>query len=188
MPDARLNALIVRAKSTDLDTIEQLLKVLDQHTGPENVQAEAQPRPIQLLNTTAADMAQIVQSLYQDRMAGTGAVMSPQEMMKMIRGGNNADQQVQKMTIAVDSHNNLLVVRAPDPLFDEVKAMVIELDQSNGDSPQTTRIVSLQHTNSSAVQKALTSLLGNVKTNTTAAQTPAGAANRPSGRNEFRRR
>ncbi len=181
VPDARLNALIVRAKSTDLDTIEQLLKVLDQHTGPENVQAEAQPRPIQLLNTTAADMAQIVQSLYQDRMAGTGAVMSPQEMMKMIRGGNNADQQVQKMTIAVDSHNNLLVVRAPDPLFDEVKAMVIELDQSNGDSPQTTRVVSLQHTNSSAVQKALTSLLGNVKTSTTGAQTPAGAQTAQAG-------
>ncbi len=171
VPDARLNALLVHAKSADLDTIEQLLKVLDQRAGPEDVEAEAQPRPIPLYNTTAADMAQIVQQVYQDRMAGASGVMSPQEMMKMIRGGNNVEQQVQKMSVAVDAHNNILIVRAPDPLFQEVKAMVTELDQSYGaDSPQTTRVVSLQHTNSAAVQKALTSMLGNVQTSTTPAQ------------------
>src|SRR6478735_7044007 len=97
--------------------------------------------------------------------------MSPADMMKMIRGGNNSDQQVQKMSIAVDARNNVLVVRAPDTLFKEVKALVTELDQTLADSPQTTRVVSLQHTNSAAVQKALTSMLGNVKTSTTSAHT-----------------
>jgi type II secretory pathway component GspD/PulD (secretin) len=170
VPDARLNALIVHAKSTDLDTVEQLLKVLDQHTGPEDVEAEARPRAIPVYNTTASDMAQIVQQVYQDRMASAGGVMSPQDMMKMIRGGNNAEQQVPKMSVAVDSRNNMLIVRAPDPLFEEVKAFVEEQDQAGDDSPQTTKVVSLKHTNSSAVQKALTSILGNVKTNTTTAQ------------------
>ncbi len=155
VPDARLNALLVHAKPADLDTVEQLLKVLDQRAGPENVEAEAQPRPIAVYNTTAAEVAQIVQQVYQDRMAGPGAVMSPQDMMKMIRGGNNADQQVQKMSVAVDSRNNILIVRAPDALFKEVKALVNDLDQSLADSPQTTKVVSLQHTNSAAVQKAL---------------------------------
>jgi type II secretory pathway component GspD/PulD (secretin) len=174
VPDARLNALLVHAKPADLDTVEQLLKVLDQHSGPENVEAEAQARPIAVFNTSAAEVAQIVQQVYQDRMASGGsAVMSPQDMMKMIRGGgNNADQQVQKMSIAVDSRNNILIVRAPDTLFKEVKALVNELDQSLADSPQTTKVVSLQHTNSAAVQKALTSMLGNVKTSTTAATSP----------------
>ena len=51
---------------------------------------------------------QIVQQVYQDRMAGGGGVMSPQEMMKMIRGGPNTDQQIQKMSIAVDTRNNML--------------------------------------------------------------------------------
>ncbi len=174
VPDARLNALVVHAKPADLDTVEQLLKVLDQRTGPENVEAEAQPRPIAVYNTTATEIAQIVQQVYQDRMAGVSGVMSPQDMMKMIRGGNNTEQQVQKMSIAVDSRNNILVVRAPDALFKEVKALVNELDQSFADSPQTTKVVSLQHTNSAAVQKALTSMLGNVKTSTTAAQTATG--------------
>ena len=174
VPDVRLNALLVHAKPADLDTIQQLLEVLDQRSGPENVEAEAQPRPITLYNTSAAEVAQIVQQVYADRMAGgSGAVMSPQDMMKMIRGGNNTDQQMQKMSVAVDSRNNILIVRAPDALFREVKALVTELDQSLADSPQTTKVVSLQHTNSAAVQKALISMLNNVKTNTTSAQTTA---------------
>jgi type II secretory pathway component GspD/PulD (secretin) len=182
VPDARLNALIVHAKPADLDTVEQLLKVLDQSSGPEKVEAEAQPRAIPLYNTAATEVAQIVQQVYQDRMAGASGVMSPQDMMKMIRGGNNTEQQVQKMSLAVDTRNNVLIVRAPDALFNEVKTLVNDLDQSLADSPQTTKVVALQHTNSAAVQKALTSMLGNVKTNTTPAQTtgsssPASSSN-----------
>jgi type II secretory pathway component GspD/PulD (secretin) len=183
VPDARLNALLVHAKPADLDTVEQLLKVLDQRTGPENVQAEAQPRAIPLYNTAATEVAQIVQQVYQDRMAGAGGVMSPQDMMKMIRGGNNSDQQVQKMSIAVDTRNNVLIVRAPDALFNEVKALVNDMDQSLADSPQTTKVVSLQHTNSAAVQKALISMLGNVKTNTTPAQTTGSPSSQTASSN-----
>jgi type II secretory pathway component GspD/PulD (secretin) len=86
-------------------------------------------------------------------------------MLKMIRGnGPNVDQQVQKMTIGIDERSNSLVVRAPDPLFEEVKALVAELDQTDLSSPETTRIVSLRYTNSAAVQKALTSMLGDQAT------------------------
>jgi type II secretory pathway component GspD/PulD (secretin) len=167
VPDARLNALIVHAKPADIDTIEQLLKVLDQRTGPENVEADGQARSIPVYNTTVTEIAEIVQQVYQDRLAGVGSVMSPQEMMRMIRGGPNTEQQIQKMSIAIDTRNNALIVRAPDPLFEEVRQLVAELDQSLADSPETTRVVSLRHTNSSAVQQALTSILGNVSTNTT---------------------
>ena len=176
VPDARLNALIVHAKPADLDTIEQLLKVLDQRTGPEEVEAEAQPRLIPVYNTTATEISEIVQQLYQDRMTGPGAVMSPQEMMRMLRGGPNTEQSIQKMSIAVDIPNNMLVVRAPDPLFEEVKQLVAELDQALADSPEITRVVSLRpHTNSAAVQKALTSILEEVTTN-------GGDSNRREGR------
>ena len=51
--DPRLNALIVRAKPNDLDTLEQLLQILDQPSGPEDVQVEAPPRLIPVYNTSA---------------------------------------------------------------------------------------------------------------------------------------
>lgn len=171
VPDARLNALIVQAKPTDLDTIEQLLKVLDQRTGPESVEADGQPRSIPVYNTTASEIAEIVRQVYQDRIAGGAAGPSPQEMLKMLRGGPNTEQQQAKMSIAVDTRNNTLIVRAPDPLFEEVKLLVQELDEREAESPETTRVVSLKHTNSAAVQKALTSILDNVNASTTTADT-----------------
>jgi type II secretory pathway component GspD/PulD (secretin) len=167
VPDARLNALIVHAKPADRDTVWQLIQILDQRTGPENVEADGQPRPIPVYNTTATKIAEVVQTLYADRMSSTGGAMSPQEMMRMIRGGPNTDQQIQKMSIAVDVENNMLIVRAPDPLFEEVKALVAELDATNSESPETTRVVSLKHSNSAAVQRALNSILDNVETSTT---------------------
>jgi type II secretory pathway component GspD/PulD (secretin) len=167
VPDGRLNALVVHAKPADLDTIEQLLKVLDQRSGPEDVEAEAQPRLIPVYNTTASEISEIVQQVYADRMAGANAVMSPQEMMQMIRGGPNPNQAIQKMSIAVDIPNNMLVVRAPDPLFEEVKQLVTDLDQSLEGSPETTKVVPLRLTNAANVVKTLDSLLANTNSSST---------------------
>ena len=178
VPDVRLNALIVRAKPADLDTVEQLLRVLDQRVGPEDVEADLRPRLIPVFNTQASEISTVVQQIYSDRMATGGpAVMSPQDMLKMIRGGGSVDQQVPKMSIGIDERSNSLVVRAPDPLFEEVRALVEELDQIDTSSPEITRVVSLKHTNSSAVQQALVSVLGDqAQTSTT---TSASGSQRP---------
>jgi type II secretory pathway component GspD/PulD (secretin) len=60
VPDVRLNALVVRAKPADLDTVEQLLRVLDQRVGPEEVEADLRPRLIPVQHTAAAEIAQVV--------------------------------------------------------------------------------------------------------------------------------
>jgi type II secretory pathway component GspD/PulD (secretin) len=199
VPDVRLNALVVRAKPADLDTVEQLLRVLDQRVGPEEVEADLRPRLIPVVHTAASEIAQVVQQIYQDRMSGgTSGPTSPQDMLKLLRGsrgGQDLDQQVQKMSIGIDTRSNSLVVRAPDPLFEEVKALVAELDQGNLDSPETTRVVSLRHTNSSTVQKALTSMLGSmaISSGNKSASTTSPPAARPEenqddqARRDFRR-
>lgn len=171
VPDVRLNALVVRAKPADLDTVEQLLRVLDQRVGPEEVEADLRPRLIPVYNTSASEIAQVVQQIYQDRLAGGPTVMSPQEIFRMMRGGSAADQQAQKMSIGIDQRSNSLVVRAPDPLFAEIQALVEELDQADLSQPETTRVVSLKYTNSAAVQRALSSMLGSdAQSSTTPAQ------------------
>jgi type II secretory pathway component GspD/PulD (secretin) len=185
----RLNALIVRAKAADLDTVEQLLRVLDQRVGPEDVEADLRPRLIPVFNTQASEISAVVQQIYADRMATGGpAMMSPQDMIKMIKGnGASLDQQVPKMSIGIDERSNSLVVRAPDPLFEEVKALVAELDQVDLTSPEVTRVVSLKHTNSSAVQRALVSVLGDqAQTSTTASTGPQQPAPWDRGRGRDR--
>ena len=56
--------------------------------------------------------------------------MSPQDMMKMIRGGNNAEQQIQKDVGRRRFAEQHADRAGTDPLFEEVKALVDELDQS----------------------------------------------------------
>ena len=52
--------------------------MIDHRSGPESVEAETQARPIAVYNTSASEVAQIVQQVYQDRMSGGGGgVMSP---------------------------------------------------------------------------------------------------------------
>ena len=89
------------------------------------------------------------------------------------------------MSLGVDARSNSLIVRAPDPLFEEVQLLVKQLDEEGLETPQATRIVSLQHTNAQAVKSALESLLGpdSVKASTTqanpTASKPSPGSNQP---------
>ena len=94
--DPRLNALVVQANATDLDTIEQLLKILDQRDSPEDVLVVSKPRLIPVFNTQAEEVSKIVSQVYQDRMVTSAArggnqqPPSPQEFIQMLRGGGAA--------------------------------------------------------------------------------------------------
>lgn len=188
-PDIRLNALIVQAAPRDLDSVEQLLKVIDQPSGPESVQTTPPPRFIPVVNTPADQIAQVVRDVYSNRMtaaAGQQRQPSPEDFIRALRGGRGgagSQQQTrgeeQKMTIGVDTHTNSLIVSAPDYLFEEVKALVARLDVDSVPTDETVRIVSLRGTNADVVTRTLGSVFGDsIKTNTTGI-TSTGTASRP---------
>lgn len=171
-PDPRLNALVVQAGPADTEMVEQLLKILDQKESPEEILVTPKPRIIPVLNTQADEVAEIVKQVYQDRMISGGAAggrpPSPQEFIQMLRGGrrgggsrgsSSANLQ-EKMAIGVDSRNNALIVVAPDQLFQEVKALVEQVDLAAGRSNQKLKVVTLHRASPEAVQKALSVLVG----------------------------
>ncbi|MBN2025046.1 MAG: hypothetical protein JW809_19875 [Pirellulales bacterium] len=198
-PDERLNALIVQANATDLDTVKQLLTILDQKEGPTEVLALPRPRLIPLINTQAEEVAQIVKQVYQDRMVasqeGGQRQPSPQEFIQMLRGGarggrgggggGGADEEIQKMSIGVDPRTNSLVVVAPDKLYEEVRELVGRLDLAAVDSSQSVRVVTLRRANPAAVQQALSSLGGDAvqfgRTSATGQAPTTGAVSVPQG-------
>ena len=189
VPDIRLNALIVRAKPADLDTVEQLLRVLDQRVGPEEVEADLRPRLIPVYNTQASEVATVVQQIYQDRMASGGpAVMSPQDMLKMIRGnGPNVDQQAQKMSIGIDERSNSLWSGRRIRCSRRSRRWSPNWTNRILTSPEVTRVVSLKYTNSSAVQRALVSVLGGqAQTSTTTSSGQVQASERGNSNNDAR--
>jgi len=180
-PEARLNALIVQANPADVDLIEQLLKILDQPTGPEEVLVFAQSRIIPVLNTQADRIAEMVKDLYKDRLIagaggqqGGGGPPSPQQFIEMLRGGPGgpggrgggrsgtaAVEEVQKMSITVDVQTNSLVVSAPEPLLTQVEQLVRKLDQKALDSTNQVVVTRrLHNTSPTVVQSAVSAVLG----------------------------
>lgn len=168
VPDLRLNALIVRAPPAQLDTIEQLLQILDQEDPPE-ANVVRRPRLIPVQHSRAADMAEVLRQVYQDRLitAAGQRQPTPEEFFRMLRGGRGNRQsgrdqaaETERMSIGVDERTNSLVIAAPQALFQEVEQLVSTLDQATEETNQTVRVITLKRTNSQMVQQALAAITG----------------------------
>ena len=169
--DQRLNALLVQANQADLDTIEQLLKILDQKESPEDIFVAPKPRMIAVQHTNAQEIADIVKQVYADRMVqGSGASPQPTLPFFMMgrgeHGGSSEGRQsrtsddVARISIGVDARTNSLIVAAPEALFQEVRQLVDQLDVAAGDQNQTVRVVTLRRTSPTAVEQALAAIAG----------------------------
>ena len=188
--DARLNALFVRASATDLEMVEELLRIIDREASPEDVQTNAPPRFIPVFNTSADEVAAVVKQVYANRLVadagGQQRQPSPEEFLRALRGGGRGGQgggkqevksEPAKITIGVDARSNSLIVSAPEPLFLEIKALAEQLDAAaSSNRDETTKVVTLKSTNPILVQKALSSITGGKAQTST-----SSSANRTSG-------
>jgi type II secretory pathway component GspD/PulD (secretin) len=174
-PEPRLNALFVQAGPADVDLIEQLLQILDDEE-PEDVLAKPQTRIIPVYNTQADRIAEMIRELFRNNLATSGSSggssrPSPEQIMQMLRGGRGgssgrggqrrAAEEVQKMTISVDTLTNSVVVAAPEPLLTQVEQTVRELDLRAVESANYTIVTKrLHNTSPTVVQGALSAMLG----------------------------
>ncbi len=78
------------------------------------------------------------------------------------------DQEAPKMTVGVDPRTNSLIVTAPEPLFNEVKQLVENLDTESSASSETIKVVKLNNANPATVQQSLSQIVGptNVRSST----------------------
>jgi len=204
-PDARLNALIVRANPIDLELIQELLGILDQVESPEEVLAQPKPRLIPVHNTQADEIVSILKEVYSDRIGASSSSrnsrgfggMPPFMMMfggaqssRRSTGGRSSSsssqsaEEPQTMSLGVDARTNSVIVSAPEPLFAEVKELIEQLDIAAVESNQTMRVVTLHKASLTAVEEALTSLMGDSVqvTRTTATSPSMNASQQPSMR------
>ena len=182
IPDGRINALIVRGQAADVELVRQLLTVVDQKHSPEDVQTQAAPRLIPVFNTSASDVANVIKEIYAKRISGSdsgggqggqgGRRQGMEQLMAAMRGGRGGGgnlfggggqlgQTVEPdLTVGVDARSNSLIVSAPDPLFDEIKDLVEQLDEEATSANEVTKVVTVNKANPDAIQKALSSLFG----------------------------
>jgi type II secretory pathway component GspD/PulD (secretin) len=188
--DARLNAILCYGKPNDLDLVEQLLKVVDQESSPEDVQTSARPRFIPVQNADAEEIVGVVKQLYASRLQGDTNQQrqpSPEEFIRALRGGGGGGRSSQakkqeeaKITVGVDKRSNSVIVSAPEPLFEEIKALVEHLDIATSTKDETVRVVSLHGANPALVEKALNSMVGNVTISRQSGGSTGSSSNRSS--------
>jgi len=181
-PDARLNALVVQANTSDTQMIEQLLKILDQRESPEEVLIVPKAKIIALKNTQAQEVMDMVRQVYADRVMSSGGQQTgqprpptPQEFMQMLRGSmggrrggggaggggrGGSQEETQKMSLAIDARTNSIILAAPEPLFTEVQQLIDQIDKAALVSNQTMRVVTLRKASSDSVRQGLAALVG----------------------------
>jgi type II secretory pathway component GspD/PulD (secretin) len=194
-PDIRLNSLMVQATPRDHERIEEILQFIDKPAGPEAVQTAAAPRFIPVYNSTADSIATVVRQVYAGRMAadasggGQQRQPSPEDFIRALRGGRGGrgggnDQAARgeetKMTVGVDTRTNSLIVSAPDYLFEEVKALVAQLDTAELASDETVRVVSLRAANADVITRSLAQVYGESITSSKTSTSDTGSSSRPS--------
>jgi type II secretory pathway component GspD/PulD (secretin) len=194
--DARLNALFVQANPADLQIVEMILEKVDQPESPEDVQITPKPLLIPVLYHSAKEISEVVKSVLGDRIAGNndgsnrrggggGGQPSPQELIQALRGGgrggNNqaAKSEPPKISISVDERSNSLIVIATPTDFEEVRQLVIELDEIGKQAEEIVQVVEVPGTmNAAAMVEALEALLG---TQVSTTSDKSGGSSTPSG-------
>ncbi len=175
--DSRLNCLVVQALPVDVQLIEQLLKVIDREGSITDVFTAGKPHIIPVNFVQVEEVASIVREAFAGRIAGAagqgGGQPNPADFIRALRGGrggggsNEVKSEEAKMTIAVDTRSNALVVTAPEPLFLEVQELVKMIDQGGAKMDEDVQIVSLKKGNAEAVQRALAAIMGRTSSSST---------------------
>ncbi|MEW6236737.1 MAG: secretin N-terminal domain-containing protein [Candidatus Omnitrophota bacterium] len=145
--DQRLNALIITARPSDFDMIEDLIKQLDQPL-PES---KEEPRVYPIKYARASDLAYIINELFSDQQSGGGFFFFYQQQQSLTGLSG-------KVKVIADTTTNSIVVIAGTPrAFDVVEKLIKQLDQKNPEYG-TTKVFPLKNAEAEYMSQQLTSL------------------------------
>ena len=192
--DARLNRLIVQGPATELEQIDELLQAIDKENSITDVQTAGRARLIPLTFAAAEDVVAVLKDAYAGRIGGGSGGQqqrqpSPEDFIKAIRGGGRggggggeAKSEEPKMTLAVESRSNSIIVTATEQQFEEVKMLVEAIDELSAQPNELVEVQSVRSANPAAVQQALVSLFGESVTSTSSSRSQSSSSRSDSSR------
>ncbi len=153
--DSRLNRLIAQGSASEIERIEQYLKIVDKDNSITLIETHGTSRVIELLNTKASEVAAAIREAYVGRIAAesgqpsapagspealqaqreaaaraaTEAKQASSKKSPQKQAGQPARDLEPKMTIAVHEPSNSLIVTAPEQLLIEVEKLAMSIDE-----------------------------------------------------------
>jgi type II secretory pathway component GspD/PulD (secretin)/Spy/CpxP family protein refolding chaperone len=166
IPDTRSNSLFVTGPPHLVKECEEMLMILDASELPEQLRERA-PRYIVVKHADIADVADIIEDVYkeeltppQQRQQQRGGGGNP--LAALMGGGTGGTAAKVKLTLGVDSRTSRLIVSASEPLFNQIRLMVEDLDEAALMARRTIRVVPLKNANTAILQQTLASLMPRV--------------------------
>lgn len=168
IPDVRSNSLFVSGPPHQIDEVEDVLRILDASELPEQLRDRA-PRYIAVKHAQVDEVADIIRDVFKEELT------PPQPAQQQRGGGGNpfaalmggggsaASAPKVQMTLGIDYQNSRLYVSSNEPMYQQVVAMVEEIDSAALEARRAIRVVPLQHASSAMIQQTIGSLLPRVK-------------------------
>jgi type II secretory pathway component GspD/PulD (secretin) len=163
--DERLNALIVHGSVRTREMVAELLEVLDTSELPNPLNV-FRPEMISLEHTQASRVMAILENVYRSQLTTVGG-RTPLKIPKGI--GTSVASVLQQMnaaaagpvlTLEVDQTSNVLIVRAPPELREEIREFVEQIDkQAATQSNRHVRVIQLKESRSDRMLTALQQFL-----------------------------
>ena len=182
IPDVRSNSLFVSGPPHQIDEVEDVLRILDASELPEQLRDRA-PRYIAVKHAQVDEVAEIIRDVFKEELTppqpvqqqrgGSGA--NPFAALMGGGGGSAAAAKVQ-MTLGIDYQNSRLYVSSSDPTFQQVQAMVEEIDSAALEARRAIRVVPLQHASSAIIQQTIGSLLPRVRVSSSSTSSRASSS------------
>ena len=182
IPDVRSNSLFVTGPEMVIQEMEQVLRVLDSNEIPESLR-DMQPRTIEVKYADIDDVSKIVNDVFKTYTEAPAAARQQQNnpFAALMGGGgrgNDAASQV-RMTVGVDRQTSTLIISSSESIFNQVQAVVQDLDQSALRANRSIRVVPLKNADASIVQQTLSSLFPRISASTTSSPS-SGSGSAPS--------
>jgi type II secretory pathway component GspD/PulD (secretin)/Spy/CpxP family protein refolding chaperone len=196
IPDLRTNSLFVSGPPHLVDEVEETLAILDASELPEQLRARA-PRYIEVKHADVNEVAEMIREVYKEEMTAPqqsrgGAGQNPLAAImggggggrggsRGGSGGGGAANKI-KLTLGVDSRNSRLVISASESLYLQVEGMVKQIDDASLASVRTTRVIPLEHANTTILKRTLGTLMPRVRvsSSSTSSRTSSGTTPQPS--------
>ena len=185
IPEIRSNSLWINGPASLVDQALTIIETLDTSELPESLR-DRKPRFIEVKYADVLDVEEDIKLLYKDFLEaqGGGKQQSGNPFAAMMSGGGGskgsaADREAAKirMTIAVDERSSRLVISAKDALFQEVKGVVEEMDETARKMNRKVVVVPVEPNTINSIQDSIRSIMPRVSVTSGGAST----SNRPSG-------
>jgi hypothetical protein len=167
--DPATNALLIKASPLDMLTIRKLVeKQLDGGYIDALVVIKTHP-PIRLANMHVTDAYYILRDIFRESMnnnarggqfGGIAGILAGNNQAPVLNIDANGNPKGFVLTMSYDNNTNSLIVACPQPMYDDIKKLVGQMDATAAEHKQSVKFIRVPGVDPALIHQALEAIQG----------------------------